>query len=194
MDIVYSVHIQAMGARTGPVGQCIASAVDLSKVKVFCDIGGSAGTLAAAIKECAPHLTVLSLDLPSLTEDVSKHPLPGVTYVAGSFFESVPEADMYTLKHILHDWSDDKCITILRNVHKAMKADGTLIILETILPDLGDISNAMAKAVDMVMLNVAGGLERSAAEWTRLLEQGGFRIEQVVDTSMRIKVQVCKKI
>jgi len=114
--------------------------------------------------------------------------------VAGSFFESVPEADMYTLKHILHDWSDDKCITILRNVHKAMKADGTLIILETILPDLGDISNAMAKAVDMVMLNVAGGLERSAAEWTRLLEQGGFRIEQVVDTSMRIKVQVCKKI
>ena len=185
---------QAMGALSRPVGMFLPTVVDFANVKTFCDVGGSAGVIAGAVKESAPHINALSLDLPSLTADVSKAPQPGVQYVGGDFFESVPPADVYSMKHILHDWPDDKCITILRNIHKAMQGDGSLIIVEAILPELGDTSSGMAKAVDLVMLNVASGKERTASEWKQLFANGGFRVVQTIDTPNLFKIQVLKKL
>ena len=94
-----------------------------------------------------------------------------VTVEAGDFFQSVPSGgDAYILSHILHDWNDDQCLTILGHCRKAMKPDGRLLIVEMVLPP-GDAPHP-GKILDMVMLVLIGGQERTEAEyavyWTRL--------------------------
>ena len=82
----------------------------------------------------------------------------------GSFFDSVPEGgDAYILSHIIHDWNEDQCLTILGNCRKAMKPGAKLLIVEFVLPE-GDTPH-FGKIVDMVMLTIPGGEERTAAEY-----------------------------
>jgi hypothetical protein len=94
--------------------------------------------------------------------------------VGGNFFDSVPAgADGYLLKHILHDWEDDKCVTLLRNIHAVAKPGARLFILESIVPS-GNTPH-MSKYLDLLMLVVTqGGRERTQAEWEALLTAGEF--------------------
>jgi O-methyltransferase domain len=100
----------------------------------------------------------------------------------GSFFESVPAgADAYILSHVIHDWSEEQNLTILSNCRKVMKPESKLLIVEFVLPP--DNSPHPGKLLDMVMLTVAGGEERTAEEYGALLAKVGLRMTRVVPTA-----------
>jgi hypothetical protein len=104
-----------------------------------------------------------------------------VSIVPGDFFETVPAGgEVYLLSHIIHDWNEDQCLTILGHCRKAMAADGRLLIVETVLPT-GDTPH-QGKVQDMVMLVIPGGQERTEAEYATLLGKAGFRLNRVVPT------------
>ena len=110
-----------------------------------------------------------------------------VTIEPGDFFERVPAGgDAYLLSHIIHDWNEEQCLTILGHCRNAMKPDGRLLIVETVLPP-GDTPH-QGKVQDMVMLVVPGGQERTEAEYAALLGKAGFRLTRVVPTESVVSV------
>jgi hypothetical protein len=105
-----------------------------------------------------------------------------VTIEAGDFFATVPVGgDAYILSHIIHDWDEARCLTILGHVRKAMKPDGRLLLVEMVLPD-GDAPHP-GKMLDIAMLVLTGGEERSESEYRSLLAKAGFRLTRVVPTA-----------
>jgi len=110
-----------------------------------------------------------------------------VTIEAGNFFESVPGgADCYVLSHIIHDWTDNQCVTILGHCRNAIQREGRLLLVEMVLPP-GDTPH-LGKIMDMVMLVFPGGQERTEAEYAALLERSGFRLDRVVPTASTVSV------
>ena len=129
-----------------------------------------------------PHVVV---DAPPLLESFGVQ--DRVSIESGSFFDSVPAGhDAYLLSHIIHDWDDGENATILRNVREAMNPDGKLLIVEMVLPE-GDAPH-MGKMLDMMMLLVPGGEERTPSEYAELLEPNGFRVTRVVPTNSAVSV------
>jgi len=107
--------------------------------------------------------------------------------VAGSFFESFPEgADAYLLRHIIHDWTDEQSIQILKNCRKAVPAHGRILIVEFSVPPPNQPS--LAKDADMTMLVYTGGLERTEEEYRVLFQQAGFRLSSVTPTASTVSV------
>jgi hypothetical protein len=110
-----------------------------------------------------------------------------VTFSAGSFFESVPAGcDLYMMSHVLHDWSEEQCLAILANCRKAIPASGRLLIIEMVLPE----GNAFhpGKMLDMSMLTLTPGQERSEGEYRALLEKAGFQLNRVIPTSAAVSI------
>ncbi|WP_280490623.1 methyltransferase, partial [Nocardia carnea] len=102
---------------------------------------------------------------------------------AGDFFSAVPEGgDIYLLKNILHDWDDERCRTILEQCHKAMPADGRLLIVESVLPDVVDTSDPAPYLTDISMLVNMGGQERTRTEYEHLCRRAGFTVTAVHPT------------
>jgi hypothetical protein len=107
--------------------------------------------------------------------------------VGGDFFESVPAgADCYVLSHIIHDWDDGRSLEILRNCRRAMDPHGRLLLLEMVIPP-GDDPHP-SKMLDMVMLSLPGGMERSEEEYADLLRRAGFRLTRVIPTASPVSV------
>jgi hypothetical protein len=139
-----------------------------------------------------PHLKGVLYDLPHVVVDAP--PLletfgvaDRVSIESGSFFDSVPKGhDAYLLSHIIHDWDDGENATILGNVREAMKPDGKLLLVEMVLPE-SDAPH-MGKMLDMMMMLVPGGEERTPSEYAALLEPNGFRVERVVPTNSAVSV------
>jgi len=110
-----------------------------------------------------------------------------VTIDPGNFFDRVTEGgDVYILSHIIHDWNEDQCLTILGHCRRAMKPDGRLLIDETVLPE-GDTPH-QGKLQDMVMLVIPGGQERTEAQYDALLTKAGFRLTRVVPTTSVVSI------
>ncbi|MFQ5627035.1 MAG: methyltransferase, partial [Methyloligellaceae bacterium] len=105
----------------------------------------------------------------------------------GNFFETVPAGgDAYLLSHIIHDWNEDQCLTILANCRKVMKPSSKLLIIEMVLP-AGDTPH-LGKMLDMVMLALPGGEERTEQEYGTLLSKAGFHLTQVVPTNSAVSI------
>jgi O-methyltransferase domain len=110
-----------------------------------------------------------------------------VTIEAGDFFKTVPAGgDAYVLSHVIHDWDEDHCLTILRHIRKVAKSDGRLLIVETVLP-AGDTPHP-GKMLDMAMLVWPGGQERTLAEYDHLLSKAGFHFTRLVSTDSAVNV------
>ena len=110
-----------------------------------------------------------------------------VTIEPGDFFERVPAGgDAYLMSHIIHDWNEEQCLTILGHCRDVIPPDGRLLIVETVLPT-GDTPH-QGKVQDMVMLVVPGGQERTEAEYDSLLGKAGFRLSRVVPTESVVSV------
>jgi O-methyltransferase len=110
-----------------------------------------------------------------------------VTIESGSFFESIPAGgDAYIMSHIIHDWNEDQCQTILTNCREAMKPDSKLLIVEFVLPE-GDTPH-LGKLADMVMLVIPGGQERTTAEYETLLSRAGLRLTRVIPTESPVSI------
>jgi O-methyltransferase domain/Dimerisation domain len=170
----------------------IAEAYDFSTLRSIVDVGGATGNLLAAILQRhtaprgvlfdRPHVVV---DAPTL---LTAHGVASrVTIESGDFFQSVPAGgDAYLLSHIIHDWSEAQCLAILGRCREAMAANARLLIIEMVLPE-GDAPHP-GKLLDMVMLTVPGGRERTVREYAQLLERARFRVERVVPTASPVSI------
>ena len=106
---------------------------------------------------------------------------------SASFFESVPEgADAYMMRHIIHDWDDDQSATILRNVRKAMSTNSRLLVVESVIPPGNEPSGG--KLLDLAMMVIPGGVERTEEEYRELYSQAGFRLSRIVPTAAEVCV------
>ena len=104
-----------------------------------------------------------------------------VELVEGDFFSDIPvSADIYLLKHIIHDWYDDKNQKILKNIRANMPDDGKVLIIETVVPE-GNTPH-FSKIIDLEMLIAPGGLERTPSEFKQLLEDSGFKMTRIIPT------------
>jgi hypothetical protein len=170
----------------------VAAAYDFSSLGKIVDVGGATGHMISTILARHPKPQGVLFDLPHVVADApallaSRGMTSRVSIEAGSFFEAVPAgADAYILSHIIHDWSEEKCLTILGNCRKAMKASSRLLIVEMVLPP----GNAMhpGKLLDMVMLAIPGGTERTEAEYGALLAKAGLKLSRVVPTASPVSV------
>ncbi len=107
--------------------------------------------------------------------------------ISGDFFESVPAgADGYLMRHIIHDWDDERCLTILRNCHAVMKPDARLLVVESVIPPGND--PCPAKFLDLVMLLIPGGKERTESQYRTLLAAAGFELRRVIPTTSSVSV------
>jgi hypothetical protein len=170
----------------------VASAYDFSQFETIVDVGGATGNMLSAVlsKHAGPRGVLFDMehvvkDAPALLE--KNGVADRVTIESGSFFESVPEGgDAYILSHIIHDWNEEQCLTILGNVRRAMRPDGKLLIVEFVLPE--DDTPHLGKLADMVMLVCPGGQERTPAEYDELLSKAGFRMTNVVATESPVSI------
>lgn len=187
-----SVFSEAMVGLHGAEPPAVAEAYDFSTFKTVVDVGGASGNMLAAILARHPGPRGVLFDRPHVVVDAEKLLKANgvsdrVTVEAGDFFRLVPSGgDVYILSHILHDWNDDQCLAILGHCRKAMKPDGRLLIVEMVLPP-GDAPHP-GKILDMVMLVLIGGQERTEAEYSRLLDRTGFRLSRVVTTQSPVSV------
>jgi acetylserotonin N-methyltransferase len=157
----------------------VVRAFDLSRFSRLVDLGGATGHLAIAACEAYPNLRATVLDLPDVEKFarayIARSSVAGrIDFVVSDFFaDELPEADLYNLGRILHDWSEEKIIPLLRKVYSALPSGGGLLIEETILdPDRsGPVPSLMQ---DLNMLVCTDGRERTFAEYRRLLESSGF--------------------
>lgn len=175
---------RAMTALGQGANEAVAEAYDFRPFFSVVDVGGGHGQLLSAILARHPHLSGVLFDLPS---GVARGDLPRTEFVTGSFFESVPAgADVYVLKKVIHDWNDKQAIVILRNCREAMPLNGRVLVAETIIP-AGNEPDPI-KFIDANMLVVTGGMERTQAEYARLLAAAGLRLERVISTVQPISI------
>ena len=151
------------------------------------DVGGSQGTLISGLLGAAPEARGILFDLPDLIERVRPN-LAGdrIEAIGGDFFESVPEADLYLLKLILHDWTDAQSEAILANIRKAIRPGGHVVIIESILPET--VQPHPGYFMDLNMMVMTGGRERKASEYGEMLAKTGFLLEKVVPTPTLLSV------
>ena len=149
------------------------------------DVGGGRGTFLAAILRARPGLRGALLELKRSVDEARAYLAEqGVAeraeVVAGDFFAAVPPgAERYLIAHVLHNWSDDAAVDILRIVRAAMSEDGRLLVSEIVLPS--DDRPHFGKELDIRMLAMFEGKERTEAEFAALLARAGFRLDRVVD-------------
>jgi hypothetical protein len=177
---------RAMGNLSAIVGSEIVQVYDASPFKRIVDVGGSQGALLRGLLGTAPDARGILFDLPEIIEGArsviaSTEFADRIELVAGSFLESVPEGDLYLLKSIVHDWPDEDCVRILRNVHRAAHEKSRVLVIEMIVPDKPQ--GSPVAFMDLNMLVMLGGRERSAEEFASLLAAGGFRVERVIPTA-----------
>ncbi len=165
----------------------VAEAYDFSGFGTVVDVGGSTGNMLVHILGRYPGPRGVLFDLPvTLAEApafLRNHGMEErVAIEPGSFFESVPAwADCYILSHVIHDWSEEQNLSILGHCRRVMKPESKLLIVEFVLPS--DNSPHPGKILDMVMLTVAGGEERTEEEYSALLAKAGLRMTRVVPTA-----------
>ena len=183
---------EAMVGFHGSEPPTVAEAYDFSSIQTVVDVGGATGNMLAHILTRYPQPRGVLYDRAHVVTEapalLRQHGVwDRVTIVPGNFFESVPTGgDAYILSHIIHDWSEEQCLTILGNCRKAMTPEAKLLIVEFVLPE-GNTPH-FGKLADMIMLAIPGGEERTAAEYNRLLDDAGFRMTRVVPTGSDVSV------
>jgi len=187
-----SLLSEAMVGFHGSEPPTVAEAYDFSGMQTVVDVGGATGNMLAALLSRHAGLRGILYDLPHVVRDApallkARGVESRVTIESGSFFERVPAgADAYVLSHIIHDWSEEQCLTILGNCRRAIGPNGRLLIVETVLPE-GDTPH-QGKLQDLVMLVFPGGQERTEAEYAELLGKANFRLQRVVPTTSVVSI------
>ena len=190
---------EAMSTFSGVEIGSILSSYDFARHSSIVDVGGAHGELLGALLQSQPHITGTLFDLPSVIEraraiaraaEIERR----CSFVGGDFFESVPSGkDLYILKHVLHDWDDERAVCILRSLERAMPTGGRLLIAEQGIAPPGVPSPG--KLLDVVMLSLLeSGRERSGEEFAALMSQAGLELERTIPTPGPISLFLgCKR-
>lgn len=182
----------AMTGMTLAVNDAVLFGYDFSSINKIVDVGGGHGGLIASILKKHPQMTGILFDAPSVvTGAKSRIEDEGIAdrcdLVAGDFFESVPSGgDAYILKWIIHDWDDERSTRILKNCHRAMSDKGKLLLVEAVVP--GGHEPHFSKFIDLNMLVMTGGCERTEDEYRSLLAASGFSVTRIIPTESPMSV------
>jgi hypothetical protein len=187
-----AIFDQAMVGVHGRETEAMLASYDFSNVCVLADIGGGNGSVLAAVLGKYPTLRAILLDRADVIDRAKANLYQAgmaerVQFVAGDFFQSVPSgADVYFLRHIIHDWDDEQAATILKNCRAVMPCDSRLLLAEFVLPDGPESFHG--KWFDLAMMVVTGGQERTASEYRRLLHTADFAWQRVVATTTELSI------
>jgi hypothetical protein len=172
---------EAMVAKSRAVLPALVDAYDYTRFDVIADVGGGHGHLLAAVLEHAPRARGILFDLPHVVAGAASLRSPRLEIAAGDFFvDTPPPADLYLLMDLLHDWRDDDAARILASVRRGAPAHARVLIIETLVPEAPGLH--FGKTLDIIMLAVTGGRERTRAEHAALLDRSGFLLESVLPT------------
>ncbi len=160
---------------------------DFSGIRTLVDVGAGYGPLTIAVLEKYPEISGVVFDLPEVidaaparmqvrNDSVARR----LRYAPGDMFKEVPPADAYVLKLILHDWDDASCATILANVCARLERGGRVICIDNVMPPLGDVSDVPSKLLDVNMMLLLPGKERTRAEWEALYRSAGLAISAMI--------------
>ena len=171
----------AMHGFTSGIAQEVAQVVDTSTAKVAVDIGGASGTLVHSLLMANSQLHGIVLDLPDVVPSATAAAAAiGLAErsraLAGDFFTHVPQGDIYLLKQILHDWDDAEAVRILQGCRDAMRPGGRVVVIENLLGEIGE--PGIAPLIDLNMMVLLTGRERTLAEFCGLLKDAGLRFSK----------------
>ena len=160
---------------------------DFAGVRRLVDVGAGYGPLTIAVLERYPEIRGVVFDLPEVIDAApSRMPVEShsvarrLDYAAGDMFKEVPPADAYVLKLILHDWDDASCAAILANVCARLERGGRVICIDNVMPPLGDVSDVPSKLLDVNMMLLLPGKERTRGEWEALYRDAGLAITAMI--------------
>ena len=161
----------------------VVQSYDFSPFEQIVDVAGGHGTLLAAILDQAPRSRGILFDMAHVIEGAKKAGIldrfaDRCALEAGSFFESLPAADAYIMKFIIHDWYDPECIKILSHCRKGIRPGGRLLVVDQVVP--AGNAPALSKIVDLEMLVLPGGMERTEQEFRTIFAASGFRLEKII--------------
>jgi SAM-dependent methyltransferase len=184
---IYDAAMMVHGiAETEPM----LNAYDFSAFRTVADVGGGNGRMLAALLQRHPGVRGILFDLPP----VAQRAQPSLAelgladrcqVVGGDFFVSVPAADAYVLRHVIHDWSDENAVKILRNCGKALNPGGRVLLVETVIPPLNE--PCFGKWLDLMML-IVDGRERTREQYEQLFSQAGLKLSRIVPTAHEVSI------
>jgi ubiquinone/menaquinone biosynthesis C-methylase UbiE len=176
----------AMSGMTAQANEALHGVYSFAGINKIMDVGGGHGGLITSILEKHPDTRGVLFDSPEViegaqpkiaTSDIADR----CELVGGDFFQSVPSgADAIIMKWIIHDWNDEQSVAILKNCHRALPANGKLILVEAVVPETSEMH--FSKFIDLNMLVMTGGRERTEKEFRRLYEDSGFNLTRIVPT------------
>jgi SAM-dependent methyltransferase len=177
-----AVFNRAMTQGIAWTSPALLSAYDFSRFERLVDVGGGEGALLHDILVATPRLQGILFDLPQVVAHAPEILTGGIVarcqIVGGNFFDFVPEgADAYLLKGVIHDWQDEDAARILRNARRAIRPDGTLLLIEGVV----DSATRPVGLMELLML-VLGGRERTEADFRSLLSATGFSLTRIIPT------------
>jgi O-methyltransferase domain/Dimerisation domain len=187
-EVAFAFH-EAMTSHSAALAPAVLDAYSFDGIATLMDVAGGHGYFICEALQRHPQMKGVLLDLPSVVEGAKcalceRRMEHRCKPVAGNFFEHIPAgADAYFMQHILHDWDDDRCLTILANVKRALvgREDGRLVVVDAVLPE--NSHPHPAKFLDLMMMVLPGGRERTESEWRALLDKAGFTITRIVPTT-----------
>jgi hypothetical protein len=183
----------AMTNFTTQSGEAVARAYDFSGSGCVVDVGGGHGALLSAILDRYPDIRGVLFDRSEVIARANmvlakgRHP-HRIDRVSGDFFDQVPAGgDAYILKHIIHDWDDDRCVKILDNCRNAMAAGGRIVVLEHVITDGPESLPGKLFDLDMMVMT-PGGRERTEAEFRALFGKAGLKLTRLIPTESMLYV------
>jgi hypothetical protein len=174
------------------VAHALLLCYDFSGIKSLVDVGGGCGKLLTSILEVYPSLQGVILDLPGVVdaacERIRSHACRDrCAAISGNFFQSVPHGgDVYLLSGIIHDWDDEAAEIILKNCRNSMRPQGKVLAIECVVPESDEPS--FSKLLDLNMMVMTGGRERTEREFRELFDNSGLRVTEVISTLSPLRV------
>ena len=177
---------QAMTCFSKMIAPALLEAYDFSGIDTLMDVAGGHGAILCDVLSRYPKMKGILFDIPSVADQGKKH-IRSVRLddrcetMSGDFFEKIPAgADAYYMQHIIHDWADEPALKILENCRCALEGrkDGRLLIVDSVVPENSDFH--LSKWLDLEMLLMPGGRERTEGEWHKLFARAGFEITRIL--------------
>jgi ubiquinone/menaquinone biosynthesis C-methylase UbiE len=182
----------AMSGMTAQVNEAVHAVYDFAGISMIADVGGGHGALIISILEKNPDMRGILFDSPQVIEGAKENIANSSVadrceLVEGDFFQSVPEGvDAIIMKWIIHDWNDEQSVALMKNCHRALPENSKLILVEAVVPEGSEPH--FSKFIDLNMLVMTGGRERTEAEFRKLYQDSGFRVTRVVPTESPFSV------